>query len=70
VASLIVSFSRASWPFLLRKILGGDTKNAAVGAVLGSAIGTGIAAGTKGKELEIPAGTEFVLTLDEALSIG
>ncbi len=54
---------------LLGKILGGDTKDAALGAVLGGGIGTGIAAGTKGKELKIPAGTEFLLTLDEELSI-
>jgi hypothetical protein len=54
---------------LLGKILGGDTKDAAVGAVLGGAIGTGIAAGTKGKELKIPAGTELTMVLDQALSI-
>lgn len=54
---------------VLGKILGGSTKDAAVGAVLGGAIGTGIAAGTKGKELEIPAGTELAITLDEPLTI-
>jgi len=54
---------------LLGKILGGDTKDAAVGAILGGAIGTGIAAGTKGKELQIPAGTEMTMVLDQALSI-
>jgi hypothetical protein len=54
---------------LLGKILGGETKDAVLGAVLGGGIGTGIAAGTKGKELEIPAGTELLLTLDESLSI-
>jgi len=54
---------------LLGKILGGDTKDAAVGAILGGAIGTGIAAGTKGKELKIPAGTELTMVLDQALSI-
>ncbi|HEV8337158.1 MAG TPA: hypothetical protein VGR67_12135 [Candidatus Polarisedimenticolia bacterium] len=54
---------------LLGKILGGSTKDAAVGAVLGGGIGTGIAAGTKGKELVIPAGTHLVITLDESLTI-
>ena len=54
---------------LLGKILGGSTKDAAVGAVLGGGIGTGIAAGTKGKELVIPAGTHLVLTLDQSLTI-
>jgi len=54
---------------LLGKILGGDSKDAAVGAVLGGAIGTGIAAGTKGKELKIPAGTVLTMVLDQSLSI-
>jgi hypothetical protein len=54
---------------LLGKILGGDTKDAAVGAILGGAIGTGIAAGTKGKELNIPAGTELTMVLDQDLDI-
>lgn len=54
---------------LLGKILGGDTKDAAIGAVVGGGIGTAIAAGTKGKELKIPAGTDLILTLDEPLKI-
>ncbi|HKQ98245.1 MAG TPA: hypothetical protein VJV75_10250 [Candidatus Polarisedimenticolia bacterium] len=54
---------------LLGKILGGDTKDAAIGAVVGGGIGTAIAAGTKGKELKIPAGTDLTLTLDEPLKI-
>jgi len=54
---------------LIGKILGGSTKDAAVGAVLGGGIGTGIAAGTKGKKLLIPAGTELLITLDQPLTI-
>jgi hypothetical protein len=54
---------------LIGKILGGSTKDAAVGAVLGGGIGTGIAAGTKGKKLVIPAGTDLVITLDQPLTI-
>jgi beta-barrel assembly-enhancing protease len=54
---------------LLGKILGGSTKDAAVGAVLGGGIGTGIAAGTKGKELVIPKGTALAITLNEPLTI-
>jgi len=54
---------------LLGKILGGSTKDAAIGAVVGGGIGTGIAAGTKGKELVMPAGTNFVITLDQSLTI-
>ena len=52
---------------LLGKILGGGTKDAAIGAVVGGGIGTAIAAGTKGKALKIPAGTELTLTLDQPL---
>jgi hypothetical protein len=54
---------------LLGKILGGSTKDAAVGAVVGGAIGTGIAAGTKGKDVEIPAGSKLTITLDQPLTI-
>lgn len=54
---------------LLGKVLGGSTKDAAIGAVLGGGIGTGIAAGTRGKELKIPAGTHLAIILDSPLSI-
>jgi len=54
---------------LLGKILGGDSKDAAVGAVVGGGIGTAIVAGTKGKELKIPAGTDLILTLSEPLKM-
>jgi hypothetical protein len=54
---------------ILGKILGGETKDAAVGAVLGGGIGTGIAAGTKGREVVIPSGTALVITLDEPFTI-
>jgi len=54
---------------LLGKILGGSSKDAAIGAVLGGAIGTGIAAGTEGSEVAVPAGTPLALTLDEPLTI-
>ena len=54
---------------LLGKILGGSTKDAAIGAVVGGAVGTGIAAGTKGKEVEISAGSSLTVTLDQPLAI-
>jgi hypothetical protein len=54
---------------LLGKILGGHTKDAAIGAVAGAGIGTGIAAGTKGKEVKIPAGTALAITLDRSLTL-
>jgi hypothetical protein len=49
--------------------LGGDTKDAAIGAVAGAGIGTGIAAGTKGKEVKMPAGTTLDITLDRPLTL-
>jgi len=54
---------------LLGKILGGDSKDAAIGAVVGGGIGTAIVAGTKGKELKIPAGTDLILTLSQSLKM-
>lgn len=54
---------------LLGKILGGSDKDAAVGAVVGGGIGTAIVAGTKGKHLNIPAGTELTMILDESVTI-
>lgn len=54
---------------LLGKILGGGSKDAAVGAVVGGGIGTAIVAGTKGKELKIPAGTDLILTLSQSLKM-
>ena len=54
---------------ILGKVLGGSTKDAAVGAVVGGAIGTGIAAGTKGKDVEIPSGSHLSVTLNQALTI-
>lgn len=54
---------------ILGKILGGGSKDAAIGAVVGGGIGTAIVAGTKGKELKIPAGTDLTLTLDESLKM-
>jgi hypothetical protein len=54
---------------LLGKVLGGSTKDAAIGAVVGGAIGTGIAAGTRGKDVDIPAGSSITITLDQPLVI-
>jgi tRNA A-37 threonylcarbamoyl transferase component Bud32 len=54
---------------LLGKVLGGSTKDAAVGSVLGGAIGTGVAAGTRGEDVEIPAGSPLTINLDQPLTI-
>jgi len=54
---------------LLGKVLGGNTKDAAVGSVLGGAIGTGVAAGTRGEDVEIPAGSSLTIKIDQPLTI-
>jgi len=54
---------------LLGKIIGGSTKDAAIGAVVAGAVGTGVAAGTRGKDVEIPAGSRLTITLDQPLVI-
>jgi tRNA A-37 threonylcarbamoyl transferase component Bud32 len=54
---------------LLGKVLGGNTKDAAIGSVLGGAIGTGVAAGTRGEDVEIPAGSPLSIQLDQPLTI-
>jgi hypothetical protein len=54
---------------ILGKILGDSSKDVALGAVVGGGIGTAIAAGTKGKALNIPAGTELTMLLDQTVTI-
>jgi len=54
---------------LLGKVLGGRGKNAAVGTLLGGAIGAGVAAGTKGQDVDLPAGSPLALKLDQPLTI-
>ena len=54
---------------LLGRIVGKDTKGALVGAVVGGAVGTAIAAGTKGKEVEVPAESRLTIALDQPLTI-
>jgi hypothetical protein len=54
---------------LLGKVLGSNDEDIAIGAVVGGAIGTGIAAGTKGTELQLPAGTTLTMTLDQEMTI-
>ncbi|MCI0655489.1 MAG: hypothetical protein L0170_00250, partial [Acidobacteria bacterium] len=54
---------------LLGKVLGGNTKDAVVGSVLGGAIGTGVAAGTRGEDVELPAGSPLTINLDQPLAI-
>jgi hypothetical protein len=45
------------------------TKGTVLGAIVGGAAGTAVAAKTKGKEVEIPAGTVITLKLDSAAQV-
>ena len=49
---------------LLGKIIGKKGKSALIGAAVGAAAGTAIAAKTHGEQVEIPVGTEMTLHLD------
>jgi hypothetical protein len=54
---------------VLGKIIGGDTKDAAIGAVAGAAVGTGGALLMKGHNLELPAGSKLSLKVDQPITI-
>lgn len=54
---------------ILGAIAGKGAKGAVIGAVAGGAIGTGVVLGTKGKEVDMPLGTELVIELDQAVEI-
>jgi hypothetical protein len=47
----------------------GDDEGKAIGAIVGAAAGTAIAAKTKGKELEIPAGTVALIELGAPIEV-
>lgn len=48
---------------------GDRNKGTIIGAVVGAAAGTAIAANTKGEEVTIPAGTEMGITLDRPIDV-
>ncbi len=56
---------------LLGRLLSKDdkTKGTLIGAVVGAAAGTGIAAATKGLEVDLPAGTPLALHLEQPVDI-
>lgn len=53
---------------ILGKAIGGDSKDSAIGAIIGGAIGAGVAA-SQDKEIQVPAGTTLVLETEEPLQI-
>jgi hypothetical protein len=52
---------------LLGKVFGGKTKDAVLGSLVGAAAGTGIAAGTKGQDVEMSAGSPLTIKLDQPI---
>jgi len=54
---------------LLGKVLGGNSRKALIGSVVGGALGAGIAAGTKGQDVDLPAGSPLTIRLDQPLAI-
>ena len=54
---------------ILGRIIGDDSGDALKGALIGAAVGTGIAAAQKGKDLEIPKGTQMSIILDSPLDL-
>lgn len=54
---------------VLGKVIGKDTKDAAIGAVAGAVIGTGAVMASKGHELEIAAGSKISVRADQPITI-
>lgn len=56
---------------ILGKVIGGgdDDKRVAAGAVVGGAIGTAVAAKTKGETIHLPAGTVLTSTLEAPVTV-
>jgi hypothetical protein len=54
---------------ILGKVLGDDNKDAAVGALVGAAIGTGVVMSKEGVQVDLPKGTPFSVVLDEFLQV-
>jgi hypothetical protein len=54
---------------VLGKVIGKDTKDAAIGAVAGAVIGTGAVMASKGHELELAAGSKISVRADQPITI-
>jgi len=54
---------------LLGRLIGKDTKGAVVGAIVGGGIGTGVVMSKEGAQVNLPAGAELTIQLDEALKV-
>lgn len=54
---------------VLGKVIGKDTKDAAIGAVAGAVVGTGAVMASKGHELELAAGSKISVRADQPITI-
>ena len=54
---------------LLGRLIGKDTKGAVVGAIVGGGIGTGVVMSKEGAQVNLPAGADLTIQLDEALKV-
>jgi hypothetical protein len=54
---------------LLGRIIGKDTKGAVVGALVGGAVGTGVVMSKEGDQVNLPAGTEITIRIDESVKV-
>jgi len=54
---------------ILGRVVGDDTKDAAIGAVVGGAIATGVVLAKEGSQVELPAGTLLELVLETSTAV-
>jgi hypothetical protein len=54
---------------VLGRIVGKDGKGAVIGGVVGAAAGAAVAAGTKDRDIVVPAGARLVITLTRAVTV-
>jgi len=54
---------------ILGRVLGHGSKDSAIGAIVGGAIGTGVVVSKKGDQVKLPAGTTFSIQLDETIQV-
>ena len=54
---------------LLGRIIGKDTKGAVIGAIVGGGIGTGVVMSKEGEQVNMPAGSELAIRLDQSIKV-
>lgn len=54
---------------VIGQVIGKDTKSTIIGAVGGAVVGTGVALSAKGHELEVPAGSNVTIRIDEPVTV-